>query len=43
MSVYFNKNQTSNSPTWNVAFKKGVDAMKFYGGATVGMRTMVSL
>lgn len=39
MAAYFSSGQENLS--WAKALDKGVGAMQFYGGATVGMRTML--
>ena len=40
MASYFAATDVSGC-SWSGALRNGVEAMKFYGGATVGMRTML--
>ena len=41
MAVYFVSTEAGATTSWQEALLRGVQAMQFYGGATVGMRTML--
>lgn len=41
MAAYFISSTSAGSASWPEALVKGVDAIQFYGGASIGMRTML--
>jgi dihydroxyacetone kinase len=41
MSTFLKQSLQESSPLWTRAFEEGIQAMSFYGGASIGSRTMM--